>query len=306
MKNRFVQSRRVIHLLPFFYFILIMNSSAQILSEYLPTGINEWKASGQDRYFYPETLYEYINGGAELFISYGFERVISRTYKRSGQPEIQVEIFDMVEPKNAFGVNCHGREKLDNTYGQGSQTFQGAILFWKGPYYVSIVCGYQTSMSKKAMEIMAHKIDKKIKIEGELPEIVSWIPEEDLAPETVFYFHHYVWQNAFYFIADDNFLNIDDTTDAILAKYGPPDTRFYLLMVQYANAEDAREAYRNFLRQYAPELEEKPAAKMEDGKWTGIRVEQELFICVFNGETEEAVELLLDRAHNNFVSSKDF
>ncbi len=305
MMNRILPSSKLVRFIILLFFIPIMTTSAQILSDFLPKAINEWEALGQDRYYYPETLYDYIDGGAELFISYGFERVISRTYRRSGQPDIQVEIFDMVEPKNAFGLHSHGREQLDDTYGQGSQIYQGAILFWKGPYYVSIVCNYQTSMTEKAMETMAHKIDKKIKEEGELPEIVSWIPEEDLAPESVFYFHHYVWVNAFYYISDDNFLNIDDKTDAVLAKYGPQDARYYLLLIHYENADKASEAYRNFLHQYAPELKDKQAVELEDGKWTGSRLDQELLICVFNGDTKEAVETLLDRAQNTYVSAKD-
>lgn len=305
MKEYFSLSRRVLLFVTPFYFILMMNASAQILSDYLPKGINEWEPLGQDRYYYPETLYDYINGGAELFISYGMKRVLSRTYKRSGQPDIQVEIFDMAEPKNAFGVFCHDREEIDDTYGQGSQVYEGAILFWKGPFYISIVCDYRTTSTDKAMELMAHKIDKKIKEEGELPEIVNWIPEEGLVPGSIFYFHHYVWLNAFYYIADSNFLNINESTDAILAKYGPPDTRYYLLMIRYNDADEAREAYQNFLSCFAPELENKTAVELEDGKWTGGCVEQELLTCVFNGPAEKAVESLLDLALNNYLSSKD-
>lgn len=305
MKYFFNQFRRVTLLVILFYFVLIMNSSAQILSDYLPKAINEWVPSGQDRYYYPETLYDYINGGAELFISYGMERVLSRTYKQSGQPDIQVDIFDMVESKNAFGVFCHGQEELDYTYGQGSQIYKGAILFWKGPYYISIVCDYQTTLTAKAMEVIAKKIDKKIKEQGQLPEIVSWLPEEELVPESVFYFHHYVWLNAFYYIADENFLNIDDRTDAVLAKYGPPDTRYYLLMIHYENANQSREAYRNFINHYAPELENKISVELEDGKWTGSRVEKELLICVFNGQTAESVESLIKLSINNYLSTED-
>ena len=297
-------NKRVLFLIPLL-FIAIMTTTAQPLSDFLPKGVIEWEATGQDRLYYPETLYDYIDGGAELFISYGFERVISRTYKRSGQPDIQVEIFDMVEPKNAFGVFCHGREQMDDTYGQGSLIYEGAILFWKGRYYVSVGCDFQTSIAKQGMEALAQKIDRKIKEKGELPEVVSWLPDDELIPESVFYFHHYVWINAFYYIADENILNIDDRVDAVLAKYGAPEKRYYLLLIRYENEGKASDAYRNFLDHYAPELEGKTAFKLEDGKWTGSRVEQELLICVFNGETEEAVESLIDRVHNNFSSSKD-
>lgn len=305
MKNSIFPYRRVIFLIPVLYFNLIMTASTQKLSDYLPKTIYEWKATGQNRYYYPETLYDYIDGGAELFISYGLNQVISRTYKRSGQPEIVVEIFDMVEAKNAFGVYSHGREKLESSYGQGSQTYHGAILFWKGPYYISIVSDAETTQSKTAIVKIAQKIDKLIKDEGVLPELLSWIPEEELVPESIFYFHHYVWLNAFYYISDDNFLNINEKTDAVLAKYGPADSRYYLLLIRYENEHEANNAYQSFLDQYAPELKDRSAVKLEDGKWTGSQVEQDLLICVFNGRDREEIKSLLQKVRDKYLLSKD-
>jgi len=107
----------------FVFFLLnnfsYMNLNASVLDKLLPDSTEGWKPSDKDRYYNPETLYNYINGGAELYISYGFREVISRTYSKSGQPNLTVEIFDMVEAKNAFGVFCHVREGIDYSYGQG-------------------------------------------------------------------------------------------------------------------------------------------------------------------------------------------
>ena len=301
MKKRVYPFRRFSILIFILLFIPIMPASTQNLSDYLPKTISEWKATGPDKFYYPENLYEYINGGAELFISYGFNQVISRTYKRSGQPDILVEIFNMVEAKNAFGVYSQGREKIDSTYGQGSQIYHGAILFWKGPYYISIVTDSETTQSKPAIIKMAKKIDKAIKVQGTLPEILNWIPEEELAPESIFYFYHYIWLNALYYISDDNFLNINDKTDAVLAKFGPSDERYFLLLVRYENEKKSRNAYQNFLKQYAPELEGRSAVKLEDGKWTGCRVELNLLVCVFNATSEINVDLLLKKVFDKYL-----
>jgi hypothetical protein len=276
-----------------------MTTSAQKLTEFLPKSLYEYEAWGSDKYYYPESLYEYINGGAELFISYGFKQVLSRTYKRSGQPDIIVEIFDMVEPKNAFGVFSHGREKLDEIYGQGSEAYEGAILFWKDRYYVSIVADTETEISGKAIHKMAERIDKLIKAEGEIPGIVNLLPDAGLVPESVFYFHHYVWLNAFFYISDENFLNIDENVDAVLAKYGSPDARYYLLLVNYPSEEAAKKAYGNFLKEYAPELAGDTAVLLEDGKWTGSCLKGELLVCVFNAVNKSAVDFLLREVCTN-------
>lgn len=273
-----------------------MNAPAQDPTGFLPDKIDGYEASGQDKYYTPEDLFSYINGGAELFISYNFEKVISRTYSMEGQPDIVAEIFDMRKPKNAFGVFSHGREVLDDTYGQGSETYQGAILFWKDRYYISVVTARETDISKKAIEELAARTGENINAEGELPAIIGRVPEEELVPESIFYFHHYIWMNAFYYISDGNLLNIDDSTDAVLAKYGQPSSRYYLLMVEYNTQKEAKEAYRSFIDNYAPELEDSSAVKLEDGKWTGCRLDKNMLICVFNAVEKEQVEGLLARA----------
>lgn len=272
-----------------------MNVSAQDLSDYLPETINGYEASGQDDYYTPDNLFSYINGGAELFISYNFDKVISRTYTREGQPRIVAEIFDMKEPKNAFGVFSHGREVLDETYGQGSETYTGAILFWKDQYYISIVTDEETEISKEAIRDLAAKIDGLIPEEGELPAILERIPEENLVPESVFYFHHYVWVNALFYIASENILNIDDNTDAVLARYTENQSAHYLLIIEYDTAEKAGEAYRSFIENYVPELGDRSAIKLEDGKWTGCRQWDNVLVCVFDAAEKEQVESLLDK-----------
>ena len=283
----------------------IMNASTENLNQYMPKSVNGWFPSGLDRYYYPETLFDYANGEAELFRSYGFKQVISRRYRRSGQPDILVEIFDMVEAKNAFGVFTHARETIDERYGQGSQSFQGAILFWKDRYYVSIVSNAETSEIKKALPAMAKKISKAIREEGTLPQILQWIPEEDLVPESVFYFHHYVWLNAFYYISDDNFLNIYDETDAILAKYGTADSRYYLLVIQYPDEQKAEKAYNSFTTHYAPEIQNDPVVKVKDEKWIGAVLDHELFIAVLNGPEEKSVSSLLEAARHKHSGSTE-
>lgn len=270
-----------------------MNVLSQNLSELLPDKVNGFKSGNSDTYYNQETLFEYINGGAELFISYNFDRVISRTYSQGGQADIVVEIFDMLEAKNAFGVFSHDREKLDATYGQGSETYQGAILFWKDRYYVSLFTEKENEVSGPAISSLAAEIDKLIPGEGKLPGVLDYLPEAGLVEESVFYFHHYIWLNAFFYISSDNFLVINESTDAVLAKYGQPDSRYYLLLIEYPSEEDARKAYSSFGEHYAPELIKSNIVKLEDGKWTGSIIEKKLLICVFNApEEKQAGDLL--------------
>ncbi|MFP4488202.1 MAG: DUF6599 family protein [Bacteroidales bacterium] len=287
-------------IIPLFIILSAMNVSAQDLAGFLPDEINGYEASGQDKYYSPENLFSYINGGAELFISYNFDKVISRTYTMEGQPGIVAEIFDMKEAKNAFGVFSHGREVLDETYGQGSETYEGAILFWKDQYYISIVTDEETGVSREAIRDLAAIIDRLIPEEGELPAILERIPEENLVPESVFYFHHYVWMNALFYISSENILNIDDNTDAVLARYTENQSAHYLLIVEYDTEEKAGEAYRSFIENYVPELGDRYAIKLEDGKWTGCRQWDNVLVCVFDAAEKKQVEDLIEKTNTKY------
>jgi len=248
----------------------------------LPDTIQGWKVAAKDQIYNRNNLYDYINGGAELYLSYGFQNVVNRTYVKSGQPDMVVDIFDMGDSQNAYGVFSHAREEEDTTFGQGSQYAAGLLLFWKDRYYISILTIPETVESKKAIFELARKIEKAIGKEGPLPEILTLLPQQSLVKESIRYFRHYVWLNSYYFVADQNILHINEKTKALLAKYGEKKKRYLLLLVKYSSDKDAKHAYDDFAKYYLPELSKEPVVKIEDGTWTACRLEKNLLIIVFN------------------------
>lgn len=62
-----------------------------------------WKKSDRLVTFTRADLYNYIDGGAELFLEFGFERVYVQRYS-SGNSELTLEIYEMESPESALGV----------------------------------------------------------------------------------------------------------------------------------------------------------------------------------------------------------
>ena len=248
----------------------------------LPDTIQGWKVAAKDQIYNRNNLYDYIDGGAELYLSYGFQNVVNRTYVKSGQPDMVVDVFDMGDSQNAYGVFSHAREEEDTTFGQGSQYAAGLLLFWKDRYYISILTIPETVESKKAIFELAGKIEKAIGKEGPLPEILTLLPQQSLVKESIRYFRHYVWLNSYYFVADQNILHINEKTKALLAKYGEKKKRYLLLLVKYSSDKDAKHAYDDFAKYYLPELSQETVVKIEDGTWTACRLEKNLLIIVLN------------------------
>ncbi len=266
----------------------------------LPDTIEDWKVSAKDQMYSRENLYKYIDGGAELYISYGFKKVINRTYSKPGQPDIVVDLFDMGTSQNAFGVFSHSRETIDNTFGQGSQYTQGQLLFWKNHFFVSILASPETVESKKAVFNIARKIEAAIKGKGPLPEILTFLPQQSLVRGSIRYFHHYIWLNSYLFVADRNILHINDKTDVLLAKYGEQKKRYILLLVKYKKNKDAETAYNDFIKYYLPGLSGESVVQIKDGTWTACQLAEKLLIIVFNAPIKDKAIHLIETVQKNY------
>lgn len=292
----------VIFVVPITTGALPMQNTNSDLAGFLPDNLEGWAVAGKDSIYNRKNLYDYIDGGAELYLSYGFKELISRIYTAPGQPDILLDLFDMGTSQNAYGVFSHSRETEDSTFGQGSQYTPGLLLFWKDHYLVSILAIPETEESKKAVFSLARQIEAAIETEGPPPEILDLLPQESLVKESIRYFHHYIWLNSHYYVADKNILHIDENTDALLAKYGDRQKRYLLLLVKYVSAKDAQMAHNDFVDNYLPELAEEPIVRIEDGTWTGCQLAGNHLTIVFNAPTEEKALLLIKEVQKKSLS----
>jgi hypothetical protein len=268
----------------------------------LPEHFMSYRAAGKLNYVGQE-LYDYINGGAELYLSYGLVSMTGCKYNSGDNlPQVTVEIYEMTSPANAFGVYTQSRDREEHNYGQGSQSFPDFILFWKDRYFVVVNTQGVTPESEKAIHYLAGLIDRSIPGTGETPAIIRDLPEEGLSPAGFLYFHHYIWLNAYFFIADYNIIHIDEHTDAVLAKYGDADARSYLLLVAYPDDAKAAEACTHLRQKYAPELNaDNPFVELEDGSWFTAWTQQNKLGAIFNGNSREQTEKLYHAVITNYI-----
>jgi hypothetical protein len=269
---------------------------AQDINMFLPDSLPGWEISVSEKEYTPETLYDYIDGGAELYLSYGMKGVVCSIFQKEGIGEIRVEVFDMGKSEDAFGVFSHTRENNEKIFGQGSQFFTGALIFWKDKYYVSVTANDDNEEIRKAINYIGTQIDNKITTTGRLPEILDLLPKEDVQTDGFIYFHHYIWLNSYYYIADDNFFLIDNTTQAVLANYGNKEHKIHLLLILYPDQFKANQAYHSFCERFI-EDPGKSMTRIEDGSWVGSKIDDNLLICVFNADSESQAQSYLHKIH---------
>jgi hypothetical protein len=268
-----------------FGFAISQAQSIENLVSKLPENISSWSVL-DEKFYDHQDLHEYLSGGVERYLSYGLHKIYSCEFTSDVEPSIVLEIFDMNQSENAYGIFSHSREKMESDFGQGSQYSKGLLLFWKNRYFISILVSPESAAGKEAVFDLAKILDKEINGEGPLPALISILPEDNLRNESICYFHHHIWLNTHFFISDDNIFHIDSETEAILAKYGKVDREGLLLLVLYPDSGKAKRAKQNFLQKYLDGLDDKTMMCLKDGRWTAWQVNNRLLSVVFNAPSE--------------------
>ena len=179
MTNRGKQLNLIIILIAIFCAFLVQPSMGddhtmklQEMVQTLPETIGEWRKSSDFEVYDPESLYHYINGGAELYISYQFISLISQSYWNEEEDEIKIDIFDMGSSQSAYGVFTHSRESIDTFVDANveSEYAVGLLTFWKGRYYVSILAYPETESRKLVVQQLARQIANQIQEKSNKPK----------------------------------------------------------------------------------------------------------------------------------------
>ena len=263
----------------------------------LPERIAGWSTDIRDSWN-RSTLHEYINGGAELFLSYSFDEGRSRVYTREEQPDITVDIFRFGAAEDAYGVYSMSREEENTDIGGGGQYGAGLLLFWKDRFYVSVLATPETPEAREAVMAIARHIEKQIEGETAPPRLLECYPEEGLRAPSVRYFRHHAWQNVYGLIAHEDVLGIGDSSEAAVAKYRIGDAEATVFLIRYPDGSAASDALARWKTHYRVPADAN-MIRNEDGCFTAdIRAAH--LILVHRATDEKTATTLLNRIRTQF------
>jgi hypothetical protein len=159
----------------------------QVYRDILLASKKGFRAAGGVRTFDRKTLYDEIDGGAEVYLDYHFIKLAKTTFRplrNGGRDTLIVELFDMRDPLSAYGVFAKHRDSEAGAVqaGQGG-AFQGNTLtFWQDRYYVRIF-SYQT-VAKETLLGLARGLSSKMrKGPGAFPAL-EVLKGKNLVPHT--------------------------------------------------------------------------------------------------------------------------
>jgi hypothetical protein len=129
--------------------------------------------------FYSSNLYEYIDGGAEAFHMYDMLAMVHREYKAKGT-EITVDIYDMGEPLNAFGIYAAERSPDYHFIAIGAEGYSSeqTLNFLQGAFYVKLSAfGGSTG---PVLDAFAKGIAGRIGTGKSMPAVLAFFPAQNL------------------------------------------------------------------------------------------------------------------------------
>lgn len=145
--------------------------------------VEGWNEPEERQSYFPESLYEYINGAAESYLSYDFEELLVAELERIGtQGSLTLEIYDMGTPANAFGIFSTERYPENEPVPVGDLGYleDESLNFVSGRYYVKLL-GF--GLGEEAPELMTdigRRVAGAVKEKGLLPGLLRFFPKDDL------------------------------------------------------------------------------------------------------------------------------
>jgi Family of unknown function (DUF6599) len=160
-------------------------SDVSLLPKPIPQG---WSLVEGPRTFTKASLFEHIDGQAELFFKYGFQKSIFAVFKDLKHPEKQIDldIYSMGDVLHAFGIFSRLRnEERPGGVGLDSYFDDRSALFYKGKYFVML---YATEENLSVLGDLARSISSKISDRSPAPREIGFFPKVALKPGSIQYF----------------------------------------------------------------------------------------------------------------------
>lgn len=221
------------------------------LTSLLPD-VENWIKSEDPQIYYPENLFEYINGAAEIYLAYDFKEllVVQFDHEKS-EANISVEIYDMGEQNNSFGIYSVERYP-DNRFipvGIQGYTEEGILNFLIGDYYIKLFCFGCGGETADALMKFSKEITARVEEKGSRPPLLDVFPQEGKI------------DNSEKFILR-NFLGFGFLHDGFLVNYKIDDFEFDCFLIEGRDEEDAEQMLNQYIQAKDDSAEKASAGEM--------------------------------------------
>jgi hypothetical protein len=148
----------------------------------------DWTLIHGPQIYTRKTLFGHINGQAELFFKYGFQKSVFAIYqnRKNQKDQIELDIYDMGNVLQAFGIFSRFRNE-DRPAGIGLDSYldDHSALFYQGKYFVML---YAAETNPDFLRQFSKLVSLRISDPSPPPKEIDYFPKNGLKPGSVQYF----------------------------------------------------------------------------------------------------------------------
>jgi len=221
------------------------------LKEFVFPEIGGWKRSAEIQTFSPKTLYEYIDGAADLYLMYDFQALKVAEYQNEKRGSVTVDVYFHKVPIQAFGIYSQERLPDANFIDIGAQGYveSNALNFLIGPYYVKISSYNTGAEDREILLTFAKKVAIGLGEKVSLPIVLSAFPEEGKKKHSEKFINK-------------NFLGYSFLHSAFTADYELSGAKFKLFIIE-SDPIECKDMIQEYLQQIGS-----PAKEVVEGRYT--------------------------------------
>lgn len=162
----------------------------------------EWAIDGKVELYDKDTLFNHINGEAELYFPYGFESLASANYVNKKNPDLSLvaDVYRMASVLDAFGIYSNYRKpaSVRAAVGAGGFVSPSQLLFYQGRYFVRLQVTGATGIPQETLLACAQAVSKNLPPGSGPPVELKWLAIPALTPQSERYFAQSLLGYAFF------------------------------------------------------------------------------------------------------------
>jgi hypothetical protein len=192
--------------------------------------VEAWGPPEELQSYFPESLFEYINGAAESYLSYDFEELLVAQYERKASEEmLTLEIYDMGSSLNAFGIFSAERYPENESVSAGDLGYieSEALNFVSDRYYVKLLGFGSGEETESVLLSFAKGVASRVKSDGSLPLLIELFPARNLVPRSEKFIKK-------------NFMGYEFLSNGYIASYRVGEREIECFLVEAESEENAK------------------------------------------------------------------
>ena len=190
----------------------------------------------QPAFYDINNLWNYINGAAPGYVSYGFQELVTFIVEKSQDSlEVVIDIYDMGDTLTAFGIFSSEKSSGDFQIEFGSGSFRSdmTLYFWQNRYYIKMMAYDIIPETRNTLSHLSKMISKKIPVRGSIPAIFSIFPQNGQIKGS----HKYIPKDV---------LGQEYFTNGYYCEYQQEGSIYRIYLIENESVSTAKNSFQNY------------------------------------------------------------